>query len=127
MGARAGSARATVFRVLAAVFALAAVQHLARALGVGGDGSRNRHLVFVAINALVAAGLWLRPPFFAWAFLALAVQQLASHGGAAVRAWTTERRIDWLSLAVVAVVLTTAALLLQDRRPAGRRERIGRV
>jgi hypothetical protein len=112
--------RVTVFRLLAALFAIAAVQHLARAVGATEDGSPGRHLVFVAVNALVAVGLWRRPPFFAWAFLVLALQQLTSHGGDVVRAWTQERRIDWLSLAVLAVVSTTAALLLRERYRAGR-------
>jgi hypothetical protein len=105
----------SIFRVLAAVFAIAALQHLARALGAGADNPPGRHLVFVAVNALVAAGLWRRPPFFAWAFAALALQQLMSHGGDLARAWSSERRIDWLSLVVLAVVITTAVLLLRER------------
>src|SRR4051794_1570431 len=98
----------------------AAVQHLARAPGAAADGSAGRHLVFVAINALVAVGLLRRPPFFTWAFMALAIQQLMSHGGDVVRTWTKERRVDWISVAVLVVVLVTAALLLHDRRAAAR-------
>lgn len=107
--------RATVFRVLATVFAIAALQHLLGALDAHGDGSAGRHLVFVGINALVAVGLWRRPPFFAWVFVVLALQQLMSHGGEIVRAWTKEHRIDWLSMAVLAVVISTAVLLLRER------------
>jgi hypothetical protein len=109
--------RQTVFATLAGLFFVAAGYHLFRAFVPEGPppaASPARHLVFVAINGLVAVGLLRRPALFVAAFACLTVQQIHSHGGSALAAWTAERRVDWLSIGVVVVVLATCGLLVDD-------------
>jgi hypothetical protein len=110
--------RERLFAMLAGLFFVAAGYHLLRVVEPGGpaDSSPRRHLIFVAVNALVAVGLLRRPLVFAMAFACLTVQQVLSHGGAAVHAWTDERRVDWLSIGVVLMVLGTCGLLVEDLR-----------
>lgn len=79
-------------RALACVFAAAAAHHLVAALrGSAIDGSSPlRHAVFVGINLLVALGFLARTrrlrAVVAVFFGVLVVQQMGSHGGAALRA-----------------------------------------
>lgn len=99
---------------VAFAFVAAAATHvlaIARA-----DPPVSRHALFVAINLATAAGVVLRPRGFAIAFAALTAQQLYSHGGAAIRAWRDEGRVDWPSVIVVVAMPVVLALLVRDRK-----------
>jgi hypothetical protein len=108
--------RETLFRILAVLFAGAAVYHAAAFLEpafiVG--GSHWRHAVFCAIDLLCAWYLLRRPRWFVAAFAALTLQALCGHGHHAWILWHAQRRLDWLSFAVLAVVPWTLALLIAD-------------
>jgi hypothetical protein len=106
------------YRVVAALFAAGAAFHALRLLApLAGDGSTPaRHGVFVAINALTAAGLLARPRWFVLPFALLTAQQLASHGRAALDAWRERGELDLTSVAIVVLLPLTLALLLRDAR-----------
>ncbi len=113
------TARRLAFGLLALAFAGAAAFHLAAAArpGVDESSSAPRHAAFVAVNLACAFGFARRPGWFAPAFALLTVQQLASHGGQALREWRAGR-VDVASLAVLAVMPLALALLAADARRA---------
>jgi hypothetical protein len=86
-----------VFVAIAVAFVVGAIWHATQ------PGAR--HHVFVAINALAAIGLVLRPRGFVIPFAVLTAQQLISHGG------DLARRFDGASLGVVILLPATLALL----------------
>jgi hypothetical protein len=106
-------------RVLAVAFGITALFHAA-AIGspsLAPGSSAYRHAVFVGIDAAVAVGLLLRPPWFVPAFGVLTAQQLYSHGLDLWGVWTRTGHIDWMSVAVLAIMpLTMATLVMGDRR-----------
>ena len=80
-----------------------------------------RHALFAAINTVVAIGMVARPRGFVFAFAALTVQQLVSHGSAAWSAWAEERRVDVASLLVViAMPVVLLALVIEVRQHGAR-------
>jgi hypothetical protein len=103
------------FAALAAAFAFTALFHLAAILlpSLAPGSSASRHAAFVAINTGVVAGLLRRPPWFVWSFAVLTAQQLYSHGLDVWRAWSGAGRIDWMSLAVLAIMLLTMGTLVR--------------
>jgi hypothetical protein len=81
-----------------------------------------RHALFAAINTVVAVAMVVRPRGFVFAFAALTVQQLVSHGSTAWSAWAEERRVDVVSLlVVVAMPAVLLALVVDARRLDARR------
>jgi len=118
--------RALALNTVGLFFGLAALYHLAVVVRPSlGDGSALRHGVFVAVDALVALGLFARPPLFFWFFTALSLQQLQSHGGALLHEWAVTHRIDWQSVLVLLVVPLTWTLLLHEYRHRAGRSRPG--
>ena len=79
-----------------------------------------RHIVFIGINLALAGLFRVRPRWFVWAYGALTIQILASHGWGAVRLWRLAGYIDWISVAV-----SVGAPLLLVALVADRRARIG--
>ena len=75
-----------LFALVALAFVITAGIHLARGIAPppGDDAAAARHALFVAINLAAAAGVLLRPRWFAAPFALLVLQQLGSHGGRAV-------------------------------------------
>jgi hypothetical protein len=73
-----------------------------------------RHALFVAINLGAAWGCWRQPRWFIWAFGALLLQQLYSHGADFAEAWP--ERIDWRSLVVLVGMPVVAVALWRKRR-----------
>ncbi|HKU42506.1 MAG TPA: DMT family transporter, partial [Polyangiales bacterium] len=73
-----------------------------------------RHALFIAINAALALGLWIRPPWFAAVFLLFTLQQLASHGASAWQIWHEQHRLDWASLVTMPFVAGVCVWLLHD-------------
>jgi hypothetical protein len=108
--------RAILFRILAVLFAGAAIYHAVAFFlpAFSAGGSHGRHAVFCAIDLLCAWYLLRRPRWFVAAFAALTLQVLCGHGHHAWMLWHTQRRLDWLSFAVLAVVPYTLALLIAD-------------
>lgn len=114
-----------ILRVAALAHVAAAGMHLVAVVGARSveDGPW-RHALFVAINLAVALGFWRRPKYFPFCFGLLTLQQLASHGKAALSAWTTEQRVDFASLLVLAWMPAALFLLWRDRcATTGRNER----
>jgi hypothetical protein len=112
---------ARVFAAAAAVHAVVACVHVAAIVQPSHAGdSIARHAAFVAVNAIVAAGFVRRPRGFAWLFGALTLQQLASHGAAAMRVWRSEGHADVASVAVVVWMPCALAMLVRDRMQVGR-------
>lgn len=75
-----------------------------------------RHVLFIGINLAVAWLFQVRPRWFVWAYGALTVQVLTSHGWGAIRIWLTERRVDWISVAVsIGAPLLLLALIVERR------------
>lgn len=108
--------RAFLFRILALLFAGAAIYHAIAfiAPGFSDGGAHGRHAVFFAIDLLCAGYLLRRPRWFVAAFGLLTLQALWSHGSHAWFLWHTQRRQDWLSFAVILVVPFAWALLVED-------------
>ena len=73
------------------------------------------HGIFVVINVLTAAGMWLRPRWFVFPFAVLAVQQLISHGDWALAAWKAGW-FDWRSWGVLVTMPPMLLLLVRDAR-----------
>lgn len=98
--------------------AVAGVHLVAVARARSAEETPWRHALFVVINLAVALGFWRRPKYFPFFFGVLTLQQLASHGAAALTAWTTEQRVDLPSLFVLAWMPTALFLLWRDAREA---------
>ena len=107
---------------MAVLFVAAAGFHGWRAaFPVTGDESTPlRHLVFVAINLLAAAGVARRSSWFLVLFPLLIGQQIASHGGLAWRLWISRGEVDWISLAIVFLLPLTWLVLWRERRNVAR-------
>jgi hypothetical protein len=108
--------RESLFRILAVLFAGAAVYHAAAFFhpAFSNGGAHWRHASFCAIDLLFAWYILRRPRWFVWAFGLLTLETLWSHGSHAWRLWSTEGRPDWLSFVVLIVVPCTLALLMRD-------------
>jgi hypothetical protein len=108
--------RGTLFRIISILFVVAAIYHAVAFLDPAfiAGSSHWRHAVFCAIDLLCAWYLLRRPRWFVAAFAALTLQVLYSHGHHAWMMWHLQRRLDWLSFAVLAVVPWTLALLIAD-------------
>ena len=116
-------ARPIRFVVLAAGFAGAALYHLA-ALTIPAFAKTAyapsypwwRHIVFIAIDVLVANLVLVRPGWLIWLYLVLTVQVIQGHG---TRAWRTlfqQHRVNWIDAFTVLGVLFGLAVLYIDRR-----------
>lgn len=130
LSSHAPSNRDRVFRLIAALFVLAAAFHALAGVapGLGLGGTRGRHAGFVVVN-LVIAWMVVRPstrrkPVTLAACALFAAQQLHSHGGRALAWWQQSRRVDVVSLAVLGVLMTLLVLLVREAWPVGgRRDR----
>jgi hypothetical protein len=113
-----------VFAAFAALFACAAIYHalaiVLPTIDAASPAPAWRHALFFAINAAAAIGLVRRPRGFWAAFAILTAQQICSHGSAAFFAWRDERRVDYVSLAVIVAMLLVLALLVRDARSSSR-------
>jgi hypothetical protein len=110
--------REALFRILAILFAVAAIYHAAVffQLALSGGGASWRHAAFIGIDLVCAWYLVRRPRWFVWAFGLLTLETLYGHGRHAWMWWHAERRLDWLSFAVLVAVPVTLVLLIRDRR-----------
>jgi uncharacterized membrane protein HdeD (DUF308 family) len=110
--------RQALFRMIAILFVAAAIYHAAAffQLELSDGGVHWRHAAFIAIDLLCAWYLLRRPWWFVWAFGLLTLETLCGHGAHAWMWWHTERRLDWLSFAVLIAVPLTLVLLIRDRR-----------
>jgi hypothetical protein len=108
-----GELQTTFLRAMACLFVLAGLVHLWRVLvpHAADPSGPLRHAVFVGINLGAAACLWVRPPWFTYAFGVLVLQQLYSHGGSAWRAWNEQHQIDAVSWVIVVLLPLTWAVL----------------
>ncbi len=104
-----------VFVVAALCFVGAAASHVVRGVGAEG-GDRLRHVVFVAIDLLAAAGLLVRPRWLWAPFAVLTLQQLHGHGGQAWADWRATGRPAAVDVAVALFMPVVLALLVREAR-----------
>ena len=108
--------------VLAALMAIAAVNH--GRLAAAGGPDVTRHEVFVGLNLALAWLLAARPR---WALLPaalLSIQQLYSHGADLLRSIHEPGPFDWASVGVLVFFPALLTLLVcERRRTAGTRGR----
>jgi hypothetical protein len=72
------------------------------------------HAAFVVIDPVTAFLLLRRPDWFRYAFAALTIQQIYSHGMEAVAAWRLVSAIDYVSLFIVVFMPSLLVLLMYD-------------
>ncbi len=107
-----------VFVAIAVGLAVAGTFHLAAlaAPSIAEPSPPWRHALFAAINFAFAVGMVKRPRGFAFAFAALTLEQLYSHGTYGVDVWRREARVDWASVVVVVAMPIVVVLLARDAR-----------
>jgi hypothetical protein len=69
-----------------------------------------RHAAFIAINLTFGWLFLTRPRWLIWPCAILALQIFSGHGANAVRMWRDKAQIDWLSVAVIAIMLLALAV-----------------
>jgi hypothetical protein len=106
--------------VCAVLLAVTAVNH-AR-LAAAGAGSVARHELFVVLNLALALLLVRKPRWALVATLALALQQLTSHGADLLESLRGPGPVDWASAGVLVFFPALITLLIAERRIAGTRE-----
>lgn len=112
-----------VFRLAALGALVAAGIHLA-ALAVPAFAAASyppghpawRHVLFVAIDSLVAWLFLRRPAWFVWAYAVLTAQVIYGHGGGALASWQRDGRIAWIDAAALVAVPLALGLLVMDYR-----------
>jgi hypothetical protein len=72
------------------------------------------HAAFVVIDPVTAYLLLRRPDWFTYAFAVLTVQQIYSHGMAALITWRATSIIDYASLFIVVFMPALFVLLVYD-------------
>lgn len=107
-----------VFVVIAVALAIAGSFHVAALVepSIAEPSPPWRHALFAAINFAFAVGMVKRPRGFAFAFAALALQQLYSHGTYGIDVWRREARVDWASVVVIVAMPIVVVLLARDVR-----------
>lgn len=111
------------FRIVAGLFAVAAVYHaIALAIPAFDEIAYPaayplwRHVLFIAIDTAFAWLLLERPGWLIWPYSVLTIQVVFSHGGAALSSWQNDGRLDWMSIALVMAVICGFAQVYSDRR-----------
>ncbi|MBX9782975.1 MAG: hypothetical protein K2X48_06765 [Chitinophagaceae bacterium] len=102
------------FKAIAIVGLLPLCFHISGVFVKLDESSPVRHGAFILINLFCIVGLWKRPRWFIYFFILLTVQQLYSHGARIIR-YFEEGRTDWISVALLMVLLTTVLLLFIER------------
>ena len=72
------------------------------------------HAAFVVIDPVTAYLLVRRPDWFTYAFAALTVQQIYSHGMEALIAWRANAAVDYVSLFIVVFMPALFVLIVYD-------------
>jgi hypothetical protein len=108
--------RAIVFRIFAFLFLAAAAFHFINLFFRINEAPLSRHLLFILINMVCAAGFIKRPKYFIYVFSVLLIQQYYSHGSYLIRLWQEENKIHWISIGVLITMSAGMFLLMQDAR-----------
>jgi tellurite resistance protein TehA-like permease len=108
--------RQIVFRTAALGAAGAGLYHLIAIVepSLIPGGAFWRHGIFAVVDLACAPLLLKRPRWFVFAFAALTLETILSHGGHALRAWQQQKHVDWFSSAVVVAVCLAMSLLTWD-------------
>ena len=72
------------------------------------------HAAFVVIDPVTAYLLLRRPDWFPYAFAALTVQQIYSHGMEALAAWRATSAVDYVSLFIIVFMPCLLVLVVYD-------------
>ena len=75
-----------------------------------------RHAIFVAINLICIYGFIKRPKYFFYFLLALLIQQCYSHGTYLWNMWMEQKKIHWLSVIDIVVLIAGFICLYEDKR-----------
>ena len=107
--------REIIFAASAVLFLAAGAYHLYGLIASLEDPQLAAfHAAFVVIDPVTAFLLLRRPEWFAYAFAALTIQQIYSHGMEAVRAWQVMSVIDYISVFIVVFMPSLLVLLVYD-------------
>jgi hypothetical protein len=92
-----------LFRFLAVGAALAAVEHMAALAGFLKISTAPpwRHALFIVVDTGLCGLMILKPRWLYLPALLVAIQGVFSHGTHAWNLWFAQRRVDWLSVAVL--------------------------
>src|SRR5262245_58789837 len=94
--------RDIIFAASAVLFLGAGAYHLYEMITSLADPQLTAfHAAFVVIDPVTAFLLLRRPHWFPYAFAALTIQQIYSHGMEAVEAWRLTSAIDYISVFIV--------------------------
>lgn len=100
-------------RIAAALMAAIAVRHVVQAIAPGDHALR--HVLFVIVNAALAALLVWRHRWAFWPALVLTAQQMWSHGLDLARSFNGTEPLDLPSLAVCLFFPTLDTILFLER------------
>jgi hypothetical protein len=107
--------REIIFAASAVLFLGAGAYHLYGLIASLADpGLAAFHAAFVVIDPVVAFLLLRRPDWFPYAFAALTIQQIYSHGAEAVTAWREMSMVDYVSLLIIVFMPSLLVLLVYD-------------
>ena len=107
--------RDMVFLGSAVLFVGAGLYHLYELIASLADPNLAAfHAAFVVIDPVTAYLLLRRPDWFPYAFAALTVQQIYSHGMEALTAWRADSVIDYVSLFIIVFMPCLLALVVYD-------------
>ena len=107
--------REAVFVGSAILFIGAGLYHLYGLIASLADpGLAAFHAAFVVIDPVTAYLLLRRPDWFTYAFAVLTVQQIYSHGMAALITWRATSIIDYASLFIVVFMPALFVLVVYD-------------
>jgi hypothetical protein len=106
----------SIFQIYAGICVMVGCFHLIGIFYPINSSPEWRHALFVGINLFCVYGFLRRPRFFIYFFCLLFVQQLYSHGGAAVAIWNKQRAISWVDFGVISFISVALILLFKERR-----------
>jgi hypothetical protein len=111
-----------VFAASSVVFFGAGVYHLYALIDSSSDLKLAAfHAAFTSIDIVTAFLLLLRPDWFTYAFAALTLQQIYSHGMEALNAWRATATTDYVSLCIIVLMPGLFILLVYDTAMRKRR------
>ena len=106
--------RQSVFLVLQVALTLAALYHFAGLFYKVNDAPFVRHAAFVVIDLFCVYGFRKRPRYIVFFFAPFTLYQYYTHGLHLIRLWTTENRIHWISVLVLAILPVGLIFLVLD-------------
>ncbi len=121
--------RTSVYRIASAAFLIAASYHLTAlfipafaAVAYPPGYPRLRHVAFIGLNVVFSQLFVWRPRWLVWPYALMTLQILNGHGRGAWRLWQVQRRVDWISVALVMGAVALLFFLTMHWRERTRRK-----